>query len=213
MYAQVTIVPSDAFIKVEGAGLFIPNLTSPANVHAIQWHDGTGHIEYTNGAPNRTLTEADYETEVAPFAALWQAEKDRLEEEANRPPTLEEARENAITKLMQKRLAVEYAGPLIEVEGRLIRFPSEVKDETRLNSLAGLFALDPEMQIQDWKVADGVYVTMTAPLLQAVKTAGFAHIAVCFSIERVKREQVEALASADTVAAWVESELAAGWPA
>ena len=36
---------------------------------------------------------------------------------------------------------------------------------------------DPTAEIPDWKVADGVYVTMTANMLHAVKVAGFAHIA------------------------------------
>ena len=36
---------------------------------------------------------SDYDTEVAPFVALWQAEHHRLEEERNRPPTPEEKAE------------------------------------------------------------------------------------------------------------------------
>ena len=112
------------------------------------------------------------------------------------PPTLEEARAAAIDRIKEKRLSVEYAGPLVPVEGKPVRFPSEVKDETRLNSLAGIFMADPAAQISDWKVADGVYVTMTAPLLQSVKTAGFMHIAATFSVERHKREELEALDTA-----------------
>ena len=110
-------------------------------------------------------------------------------------------------------MAVEYAGPLVMVEGRPLRFPSEVKDETRLNSLAGLFMLDPTAQIPDWKVADGVYVTMTAGLLQTVKAAGFAHVAVTFSVERQKRAELEALDTASAVQAWMDGGgLDTGWP-
>lgn len=118
----------------------------------------------------------------------------------------------ALEALQKKRLDEEYAGPLVEVDGRNIRFPSTVKDETRLNSLAGIFAAAPAATIPDWKVAQGVYVTMTAPLLQQVKTAGFAHIAATFSIERAKAAAIEACQTAEDVAAWMETELHSGWP-
>lgn len=126
---------------------------------------------------------------------------------------LHEIKDFAFSAIKGKRLAVEYAGPLVMVEGRPLRFPSEVKDETRLNSLAGLFMADPTAQIPDWKVADGVYVTMTAPLLEAVKAAGFARIAITFSVERQKRAEVEALGTTEAVQAWLDNgELDTGWP-
>ena len=58
-------------------------LTSPApeNMHALQWHEGSGHIEWTDDI-NHPLTPDDYEADVAPFVALWEAEKARLDEEA-----------------------------------------------------------------------------------------------------------------------------------
>ena len=125
-----------------------------------------------------------------------------------------EALEAALARIKAKRLEVEYAGPLVDVDGTLVRFPSEVKDETRLNSLAGLFMADPAAQIPDWKIADNVYVTMTAPLLQQVKSAGFAHIAAAFSVERLKREALEAAVfdAAAEVEAWLAENLNTGWP-
>ena len=125
---------------------------------------------------------------------------------------LENAKKAACAALKEKRLAVEYAGPLVEVGGVLVRFPSEVKDETRLNSLAGLFMADPTARIDDWKVADGVYVTMTAPLLQTVKAAGFIHISATYSVERAKRVELETLETPETVTTWLPENLATGWP-
>ena len=89
MHNHVTVIPADNTISVNGEGLNF-DFIAPENMHALQWHDGTGHIEYTDGQANRPLTAADYDVEVAPFTALWQAEYDRLEEERNRPLTLEE---------------------------------------------------------------------------------------------------------------------------
>ena len=89
MQNHVTVIPVDKIISVNGEGLNF-DFIAPENMHALQWHDGTGHIEYTDGQANRPLTAADYDVEVAPFTALWQAEYDRLEEERNRPLTPEE---------------------------------------------------------------------------------------------------------------------------
>ena len=89
MQNQVTVIPADKVISVNGLGLNF-NFPAPANMHALQWRGAAGHIEYTDGAPNRLLAAADYAAEVAPFAALWQAEYDRLEAEKNRPLTPEE---------------------------------------------------------------------------------------------------------------------------
>ena len=94
MQNRITVIPADKIIQVDGHGLNF-NFPAPANMHALQWHDGTGHIEYTDGQANRPLTAADYDVEVAPFTALWQAEYDRLEEERNRPLTPEEIAQNA----------------------------------------------------------------------------------------------------------------------
>ncbi len=114
MQNHVTVIPDDSVIAVDGHTLIF-NYPFPPALHALQWHNGTGHIEYNDGRPNRALAAADYATEAAPFVALWQAEKDRLEEEANRPPTPEEqaARETAaataasgaiLTSRMQRQL-------------------------------------------------------------------------------------------------------------
>ena len=88
MRNYVTVVPEDKMIIVDKQALRF-DFAAPANLHALQWHDSAGHIEYTDGQPNRPLTSADYDAVVAPFVALWQAEYDRLEEERNRPLTPE----------------------------------------------------------------------------------------------------------------------------
>lgn len=76
----VTVVPSDSLIIVDGAALVFP-FDAPTNLHALQWREGTGHTEWTDG-PNQPLTAEDYDEQVAPFVKLWQAEKARLEKKA-----------------------------------------------------------------------------------------------------------------------------------
>lgn len=80
MYQHVTVVPADKIIIVEGMALRF-NFAAPDGLHAIQWHEGSGHIERTDGI-NHPLTPDDYEANVAPLVALWEAEKARLDEEA-----------------------------------------------------------------------------------------------------------------------------------
>lgn len=78
---RVTVVPEDRLILIDGQGLQFA-FDAPKSLHALQWQDASGHLEYEDGRPNQILTEADYEAQVAPYVALWQAEKARLAAEA-----------------------------------------------------------------------------------------------------------------------------------
>lgn len=80
MKQHVTVVPSDRLIIVDGVALCF-DFPAPKNMHALQWHEGSGHIEWTDDI-NHPLTPDDYEADVAPFVALWEAEKARLDEKA-----------------------------------------------------------------------------------------------------------------------------------
>ena len=97
MKTHVTVIPSDGIISVDGEVLFLDGITSET-FHALQWHDGAGHVEPGNGLPNEELSTDDYAGRVAPFVALWEEEKARLEEEANRPPTDEELAAQAVAE-------------------------------------------------------------------------------------------------------------------
>lgn len=82
MYTHITVVPSDKLIIVDGHALHF-DFPAPTNLHALQWHDGTGHREFTTDAPNQPISGAElYTAEVAPYVILWEAEKSRLEAEA-----------------------------------------------------------------------------------------------------------------------------------
>ena len=77
---RVTVVPPDGFIAVDGVFLTF-GYDAPEGLHALQWNGETGHTEWEKG-PNKPLTAADYEEQVAPYVALWQAEQERLEKKA-----------------------------------------------------------------------------------------------------------------------------------
>ena len=80
MKQHVTVVPSDHLVFVDGFALCF-DFSAPKNMHALQWHEGSGHIEWTDDI-NHPLTPDDYAADVAPFVALWEAETARLDEEA-----------------------------------------------------------------------------------------------------------------------------------
>ena len=80
MKQHVTVVPSDHLVFVDGFALCF-DFSAPKNMHALQWHEGSGHIEWTDDI-NHPLTPDDYEAYVAPFVALWEAEKARRDEKA-----------------------------------------------------------------------------------------------------------------------------------
>ena len=72
---RVTIVPSDKLISVDGKGLLdIKQDLSwiPPNIHAVQWYNIWGEIEYNDGTQNQKIEELgifeqaiqDYNTEI-----------------------------------------------------------------------------------------------------------------------------------------------------
>lgn len=132
------------------------------------------------------------------------------------PTTVDAALQAALKLLKEKRLEVEYLGPLVDYQGEPLRFPAEIKDETRLNTLAGLFAKDPNAVVKDWKLNETTYVDMTAPLLDSVRSAGLVHVGTCFTIERLKAIELNELATAgdlEGIKHYMKTTLLMGWPA
>ena len=134
MQNHVTVIPQDKTIIVDGQGLRF-DFAAPAALRALQWRNGAGHIEYNDGSPNRPLSTADYAAEVAPFAAKWQAENDRLVEEASRPPTPEEQ------LALETAVAVAAAGAILtsRMQRQLVQAETFTSTEFATFAKAGLF--------------------------------------------------------------------------
>lgn len=73
---RVTVVFSDNAVYVGQECLQFP-FDHPENLHAIQWHNGKGHIEYEDHRPNTPLSLPDYDTVVRPYAVLFFQEQQR----------------------------------------------------------------------------------------------------------------------------------------
>lgn len=142
MYTKVTVIPDDSTITVDGHALTFPFTASP-EVHAIQWKNGKGHIEYTTGAINRALGQEHFAAEVLPFVQLWEMEKARIEEEerrqreaAERPPTLEEARAAKLARIAVETESAIIAGFDYTVEGRTYHFSYDIVDQGNFTKTA-----------------------------------------------------------------------------
>ena len=77
MHQHVTVVPADSLIIVDGEPLRFA-YTAPDTLHAIQWRDGQGHMEFADDLNHPISGSELYAEEVAPYVALWTAEKNRL---------------------------------------------------------------------------------------------------------------------------------------
>lgn len=80
---NVTVVPGDRLIIVDSVPIVFespfPVLPhGPGEMHALQWNGTSGHIEWEDDL-NWPLEAEAYDEEVAPYVALWQAEKTRRE--------------------------------------------------------------------------------------------------------------------------------------
>lgn len=83
---SVTVVPGDRLIIVDSVPIVFESPFSvqphgPGEMHALQWNGTSGEIEWTDDY-NWPLELEAYEDEVAPYVALWQAEKARREKAA-----------------------------------------------------------------------------------------------------------------------------------
>ena len=106
----------------------------------------------------------------------------------------------------------EYAGPFLPFGDQIIRFPSEIKDEIRLNSVSNLFKRHPEIPaIPNWKIDTNTYITITPELIEMVQDAGFMHINKMFEIERMKIEELEQLETVEDIDNWIVEDLEIGW--
>ena len=122
-------------------------------------------------------------------------------------PSLDEAKKQARQELKAYRQQVEYGGFILNGQ----RWDSEQKDELRLNSAYKVFEAGLT-EYPGWKIADGVYVTLTPQLLQAATMAFMQHTGAAFALEAAKLAEIEALESSEAVLACLETEMKEGWP-
>ena len=100
---RITIIPSDKTIGIDGDFLLsIQQDMSwvPENIHAVQWYDTWGEVEYTDDSPNERIEDIGlYEQAIIDFNNEKQRIEDEQkaqEEELKRIEDEQKAREEAI---------------------------------------------------------------------------------------------------------------------
>ena len=207
MNSNITIIPSDYMVSIDGEALHL-DFTIDPSIHAIQWKNGAGEIEYVDASKQnlKLKSSADYNKYIKSYVDLWNDEKERKEVEANKPPSLEEAKKQARQELKEYRKQIEYGGFMVNGQ----RWDSEQKDELRLNSAGKIFEAGIA-EYPGWKAADGVYITLTPQLLQQAAIAFMQHTGAAFALEAMKLMEIDALESSEAVLAWLESDMKTGW--
>lgn len=75
---QLTVVPEDNIIILNNVPLVFKFEISDKNIHAIQFNNGSGHIEFKDDKENEILTQESV-NKLEQYVALWEAEKARLD--------------------------------------------------------------------------------------------------------------------------------------
>ena len=88
---KLTIVPDDKLIGIGGTffgGIQQDLSWIPSNVHAVQWSDSSGEIEYNDGTPNEIISDlgiyaqaqTDFDNETQRIVSAVEAARDYWEE-------------------------------------------------------------------------------------------------------------------------------------
>lgn len=100
---RLTIIPSDKAIGINGE--FISNIGEdlswvPSDIHAVQWYDTWGEIEYNDGSPNEKIEELGIFSQAS---ETFENEKVRLENERLAEEAALEAARDYWAELRSKR--------------------------------------------------------------------------------------------------------------
>ena len=172
MEKDVTIVPVDNVILVNGIHLqldFKP-IEGHEQVHAIQWHDGKGVIEFSD----YTGRDADYETDVAPYVALWEAEKVKLDAEA----AAKEAEYNKLENVISRKLG----------ELNLKLEETKASSAAHITSSTGYVVNANNTAKQN---IDGLITAMTAQNMTTVNFMTYDNTLAQLTLEQLKTIQLE----------------------
>lgn len=172
MEKDVTVVPVDNVILVNNTPLqfdYKP-IEGHEQVHAIQWHSGKGVLEFADYSGR----DADYETDIAPYVALWESEKARLDAEA----AAKEAEYNKLENVVARKLD--------ELNVKL--------EETKASSAAHITSSTGYVVNANSTAktnVDGLITAMEAQGLSTVKFMTFDNTLAELTLEQLKTIQLE----------------------
>lgn len=107
-----------------------------------------------------------------------------------------------LARIRAARHAVEFGGMMHDG----VMYDSDATARAKYSETARVFDLMPEMVVEGWKASDGpdgqgIYVTMTQALIEALTLAGAQHDGACFAWERARAAEVAAAETVEEVEA------------
>lgn len=183
MNKDVTVVPVDNIIIVDGKLLhfdFSP-IKGHESMHALQWHDGKGAIEYEDVTKRLELTEENYAGHVQPYVTLWKAEKARIDRENERLKAEEEAREAEYNKVDNVK-----ARKLAQLNARLEA--TKVSSKAHITSSTG-YVVNANTTAKT--NVDGLITAMEAQGLEKVNFMTFDNTLAELTLDQLKMLQLE----------------------
>ena len=176
MGKDVTVVPADNIIIVNRELLhfdFSP-IEGHKSMHALQWHDGKGAIEYEDVAKRIELTKENYAGHVQPYVTLWQTEKAKREAEKAE----QEAEYNKLENVKARKLA------------ELNRAMEEAKISSSV-SIQSSVGYTVNANTTAKQNVDGLITAMTATGRDTVSFMTFDNNLVELTLEQLKTIQLE----------------------
>ena len=176
MNKDVTVVPVDNIIIVDGELLhfdFSP-IEGHESMHALQWHDGKGAIEYEAVAKRLELTKENYAGHVQPYVTLWQAEKARIDKEEKARVAEYNRLENVISRKLD------------ELNAKLEE--AKASSAAHITSSTGYVVNANTTAKQN---IDGLITAMTAQNLSTVNFMTFDNTLAELTLEQLKTIQLE----------------------
>ena len=216
MKLHVTVIPSDNLIIVDGIGL---NFDFPIDdsIHAIQWHSGSGEIEYESEEPNRKIES--YESEVLPYVQYWETEYSRLEseriafeEEYNK---FENVKERALTSIDSNTSANIFAGFKYSIANEELHFSYDQLDQQNFADTANACLLSktgseglPTSIIWNGYKKSGELVRLTLDtesFLNLYTQGALIHKATQMEIGGQRKSQIENCSTSEEIAELLKS--------
>jgi hypothetical protein len=200
---RVTVIVPDNVVQVDNIAVHV-DLSAYSKIHAVQWADDAGHVEYKDGRANRPLAAEDYDAEVAPYVVLWADAKAALDAAAAEAEAAWNApfavRQRLLAAIGERKNALRDGG--FTVGGVL--WDSDYNARVAYAELAQHLAKDPGYFTR-WKASEGNWVDMTAALFDTVYAAGVAHIAAAFAWQESAEARLAVTADADLESFVVEA--------
>lgn len=209
---RLSVIFDDQIVIKDGLGYRVALPDQPA-IHAIQWRDGAGEIEFRDRAtPNEVINDPAL---ITPYQALWQAAHDA----ANPPPTLADrkaAKSAQVNTLRDERIDRGFLFQGHRIQSRasdrenIANLGLDAREAIANGAVAGDYLWHPEFPAGfGFITADNEIVPLDAFQTEALRARGIQFKAAMTFYGRQLKDAIDA---AQDDAALDAIDIETGWP-